>query len=69
MVRKTPVDVIVLDITMPGRDGLESLKDLKRDYPLLSVIILSILDDGIIVNYGKFGSLLAEVKQVAATTE
>jgi two-component system, NarL family, invasion response regulator UvrY len=35
------VDVIVLDISMPGRNGLEVLKDVKRDYPLLPVIILS----------------------------
>ena len=27
------------------------------------------LDDGVKVNYGKFGDLLAEVKQVATTKE
>lgn len=41
LVRKTSVDVVVLDINMPGRNGLETLKDLKRDYPSLPVIILS----------------------------
>ena len=41
LMRKTAVDVIVLDINMPGRNGLETLKDLKRDYPALPVIILS----------------------------
>lgn len=41
LVRKTAVDVVVLDINMPGRNGLETLKDLKRDYPSLPVIILS----------------------------
>ena len=35
------VDVIVLDISMPGRNGLETLKDIKRQYPELPVIILS----------------------------
>jgi DNA-binding NarL/FixJ family response regulator len=41
LIRKTSVDVVVLDINMPGRNGLETLKDLKRGYPSLPVIILS----------------------------
>lgn len=40
-VRQGPVDVVVMDITMPGRNGLETLKDLKRFKPDLPVIILS----------------------------
>ena len=39
--RGAEVDVVVLDITMPGRNGLETLKDLKRLYPAISVIVLS----------------------------
>ncbi len=35
-------DVVVMDITMPGRDGLETLKELRRDHPKLPVLILSI---------------------------
>ncbi len=34
-------DVVVLDITMPGKNGLEILGDLKRDRPDLPVLILS----------------------------
>jgi two-component system invasion response regulator UvrY len=34
-------DVVVLDISMPGRGGLEVLKELKREYPKLPVLILS----------------------------
>ncbi len=34
-------DVVVLDLSMPGRNGLEILKDLKRQFPSLSVIVLS----------------------------
>jgi DNA-binding NarL/FixJ family response regulator len=41
LARETSVDVVVLDINMPGRNGLETLKDLKRDYPSLPAIILS----------------------------
>ena len=34
-------DVVVLDITMPGRSGLEVLKEIKRSRPRLPVLILS----------------------------
>jgi len=34
-------DVVVLDITMPGRSGLEVLKEIKRSRPKLPVLILS----------------------------
>jgi len=34
-------DVVVLDINMPGRGGLETLKEIKRLKPKLPVLILS----------------------------
>ena len=34
-------DVVVLDITMPGQNGLEVLKKLKAQYPKLPVLMLS----------------------------
>ena len=37
------VDVCVLDIHMPGMDGMEVLKILKEDYPGLKVVMLSAL--------------------------
>lgn len=38
-----PVDVCILDIKMPGMNGLEVLEAIKRDYPDLKVIMLSAL--------------------------
>jgi DNA-binding NarL/FixJ family response regulator len=34
-------DVVVLDIAMPGRDGIDVLKQLKQSNPRLQVLILS----------------------------
>lgn len=42
LIREQEADVIILDLSMPGRNGLEILKDLKRSYSSLPVIILSI---------------------------
>ncbi len=36
-----PFDVVVLDISLPGKSGLEVLKQLKQDKPELPVLILS----------------------------
>jgi DNA-binding NarL/FixJ family response regulator len=37
----TPLDVIVLDMSMPGLSGLEVLNELKRRHPRLPVLVLS----------------------------
>lgn len=38
---KSPWDAVVLDISLPGRNGLEVLKELRRKRPKLPVLILS----------------------------
>lgn len=40
-VRKSDFDIVLLDISMPGRSGLDILKELKSEKPDLSVLILS----------------------------
>jgi PAS domain S-box-containing protein len=35
-------DVVLLDISLPGRDGLDVLKELKQRYPTLPVLMFSI---------------------------
>ncbi len=41
LLRQHDCSVVVLDISMPGRSGLDALKDIKRQYPHLPVLILS----------------------------
>ncbi len=36
-----PFDLIVTDIIMPEKEGVETIIELKRDYPALSVIAIS----------------------------
>ncbi len=41
LVKEEEPEVIVLDLRMPGIDGIEVLRRLKRDHPLVEVIILT----------------------------
>jgi two-component system invasion response regulator UvrY len=43
--QKTKCDVVVLDISMPGRDGIDVLKQLKQLNPRVSVLILSMFPE------------------------
>jgi DNA-binding NtrC family response regulator len=41
LLEKTKIDVVILDIRMPGMDGIETLKKIKARYPLIEVILLT----------------------------
>jgi len=41
ILEKNPVDVVILDIKMPGMDGIEVLKEIKKRFPLVEVIMLT----------------------------
>lgn len=41
LVWKHDWDVVVLDITMPGRSGLDALREIKKSKPRLPVLVLS----------------------------
>lgn len=40
--RELPVDILLLDISMPGRSGLDALLEVKQVYPHLPVLVLSL---------------------------
>ena len=41
-VRREDWGMVLLDLAMPGKDGLETLKEIKREKPKLPVLVLSI---------------------------
>jgi DNA-binding NarL/FixJ family response regulator len=40
-IRRGGIDVVLLDIALPGRDGLDVLKQLHQEFPKLPVLIVS----------------------------
>ena len=38
---KPQTEVIILDVKMPGMDGIDTLREIKRQHPLVEVIMLT----------------------------
>jgi len=41
ILQKTPIDLMILDVRLPGMSGIEILKEVKQTYPDMEVIIVS----------------------------
>ena len=69
LLKKEEFTIIILDISMPGRSGLEALKFLKKNYPEVPTLILSMFSEE---QYGlralKAGAA-GYLKKVSAPTE
>jgi DNA-binding response OmpR family regulator len=45
IVQREPVDLVILDVMMPGMDGIKVTAELKRTMPSLPIILLTAKDD------------------------
>ncbi len=39
--KEKSIEVVILDVKMPGMDGIEALKEIKRKFPLVEVVMLT----------------------------
>ena len=73
------VDIVILDVKMPGMDGIETLKEIRARFPLVEVIMLTAhatVESAIEgMKFGAFdylmkpcdmGQLMGKVKEAAA---
>lgn len=45
MVQANPVDIVLLDLNMPGKSGMETARKLRRTHPRLKILAFSIYDE------------------------
>lgn len=45
IVSEKPVDLVLLDLNMPGKNGMETTRRLRRKYPAIKVLAFSIYDE------------------------
>ncbi|HEX2287212.1 MAG TPA: response regulator transcription factor, partial [Gaiellaceae bacterium] len=45
LVRELTPDVVVMDLNMPGMNGIEATREIAREAPLTRVVVLTISDE------------------------
>jgi DNA-binding NarL/FixJ family response regulator len=66
---KSQHDVLLLDINMPGRSGLEVLKDVKSTYPRLPVIMVSVQPESQYASRCLLAGATAYINKISASEE
>jgi DNA-binding NarL/FixJ family response regulator len=66
LVEETKPDLILMDVRMPGMDGVQATKILHRNYPDIKIVMLTtFLDDTYVqdaLQYGAYGYILKNIK-------
>jgi two-component system, NarL family, invasion response regulator UvrY len=79
LLRRTACDALVLDVAMPGKSGLDTLKQVKQEWPKLAVLMLSMYPEdqyafrafkagasGYLTKQAAAGQLVEAIRRVAS---
>jgi DNA-binding NarL/FixJ family response regulator len=47
--QKNTVDLIIMDVSMPGKGGIEATNQIKKRYPKIKILMLSMHDNAMII--------------------
>ena len=47
--QKNTVDLIIMDVSMPGKGGIETTNQIKKRYPKIKILMLSMHDNAMII--------------------
>jgi CheY-like chemotaxis protein len=65
LLERHPVDVVVSDIFMPGMDGIQMLRQIRKQFPAVKVIVMSGGDSSGMLDLRRDAELLGAVKSLA----
>ncbi len=51
--REDSINMVLLDVILPGRSGVETLKELKQRHPQLAVILMSAVSDNHVAHHAR----------------
>src|SRR2546423_5254391 len=64
ILRKHSADVVITDIFMPGQDGILTLRQIRKQFPKVKVIVISGGDSSGLLDLRKDSELLGAVKSL-----
>ena len=65
LLERHPVDVVVSDIFMPGMDGIQMLRQIRKQFPAVKVIVMSGGDSSGMLDLRRDAELLGAVKSLS----
>lgn len=61
--RESPVDLVIMDLAMPEKEGLETIREILRDFPEVKIIAISGYRSGDFLHHAALFGARATIKK------